>query len=226
MKTVNSVLHELKRHHRPLIIILFTAVGLLFSPIQAYAVNADIWISADDRFDLYAGTGAATTSFIGGFAGWSVPNNYTPNVPYGDYLYVVAADIGAAVWGVGGYLSEDGGSNYTPIAVGTGWEAAHVGYSLPWPNQATVDSWITTANSNNDWVLPAPSSASPGFGLPTDYGSVTRPALGSIWAPTSVGTPFSTVLLRRRLVPEPASIVVLLIGLTIAMPWCASRRQR
>jgi hypothetical protein len=226
MKTVNSVLHGLNRHDPALIVILFTAVGLLLSPIQTYAVNVDIWISADDRFDLYSGTGAATTSFVGGFAGWSVPNNYTPNVPYGDYLYVVAADIGAAVWGVGGYLSEDGGANYTPIVVGTGWEAALVGFNQPWPAQATVDSWIATANSNNDWVLPVPSSASPGFGLPTDYGSVTRPALGSIWEPTGVAQPFSTVLLRRRVVPEPASAVVLMIGLGVAMLWLPARAGR
>jgi hypothetical protein len=216
MSSIQGIV-KVQRCRLPLIVVLLAATFCM-GLTQAHAVNVDIWISADDRFDLYSGTSAATTSFVGGFAGWSVPNNYTPIVPYGDYLYVVAADIGAAVWGVGGYLSVDGGSSYSPIITGTGWEAALVaGSSLPWPSQATVDSWIATANSDNDWVPAAAASASPGFGLPTTYGSVTRPALGSIWEPTAVATPFTTVLLRRSLVPEPASMFLLLVAMGIAL---------
>jgi hypothetical protein len=219
MRTAHGLPRGQRRRGLPALAILIASVGLLLSPVHAYAVNVDIWLSADDRYDLYTGTSGGTTSFVGGVAGWSIATNYNVAVPAGNYLYSVAADIGAAVWGLGGYLSLDGGANYAAILPASGWEVALIGYSQSWPNQATVDSWIVTANSNNDWVPVVSASASPGFGLPANYGSVTRPALGSVWELSSVSQPFSTVVFRYHVVPEPASLVALMIGFGILTLW-------
>jgi hypothetical protein len=219
MRAVNTLRARPQRRGLPSIAILIAAVGLLLSPNHAYAANIDIWMSTDDRFDLYTGTGGGTSSFVGGQFDWTTPGHYSFALPNCNYLYTVGADVFGLVWGLGGYLSLDGGANYNPILPGSGWEVAFIGNSVPWPNQSTVDSWIVTANSNNDWVPIVPGSAFPGFGMPTNYGSVTRPALASVWHPSALSQAFSTVLFRYHVVPEPASEVVLMIGLGIVALW-------
>ena len=225
MRAAKSLCEGRACRDMPRIAILIAVVVLCLSPIHGYGANVDIWISADDRFDLYTGTGSGTISFVGGQVGWTSVGHYNFAPPYGN-LYVVGADTAGVVWGLGGYLSLDGGANYNPILPGAGWEVAFIGYNVAWPNQSTVDSWIAAANNNGDWVPVVTGTATPGAGLPSNYGSPSRPALVSNWHPSALSQPFATVLFRYPVVPEPASMVALMIGLAIVVPWRRNERHR
>lgn len=197
---------------------LLTALTLSLSTL--HAVSLDIWMSADDQYQLYVGdpTGSSLT-FVGGTLGWSIATNYTYlTASSTDYIYVVARDIASAVWGLGGYVKVGSGP-YVPILPGNGWEAVWIGHYPPpndyyMPNTATVSGWIANANANNLWApAVAGTAVMPGGGLPLSYGSL--PALGSIWQDipgSRFQQPYDMVLFRYA-VPEPASLVALGTGL-------------
>lgn len=176
-------------------------------------------MSADDEFALYHGPANPTPgslTFVGTFLGWTTANNYTFAANVGDYLYVIAQDLRGVRWGLGGYVSVNSGP-FVPITIGQGWEAVRVGNNggtlLSLPNQATVESLITTANTNSTWAPAVSGTATPGVGLPNFYGSL--PAQQSIWQnnPNGVQQDYDIILFRYQIVPEPVSMMVLGAGL-------------
>lgn len=192
---------------------LLTALTLSLSALHAQPVAVDVWMSADDQYDLYVGDALGSPlTYIGGFLGWGTATNYTFTAGPTDYLYVVARDIAAVVWGLGGYVKIGSGPS-VPILPSTGWDAVWIGNSLSMPTQATVSGWIANANTNSLWAPAVSGTAVPGSGLPNLYGSL--PALGSIWQNipgTRDQQPYDMILFRYP-VPEPASLLALGVGL-------------
>jgi hypothetical protein len=196
---------------------LLTALTLSLSALHA-TVTVQVWMSADDQFDLYVGDATASTlTYIGGHLGWGTANFYSFTANPTDYLYVVARDIQAVVWGLGGYVKIGTGPNVA-ILPGNNWDAVWIG-NYPWPNNyympnlPTVQTWIANANANNLWAPAVSGNASPGNGLPWSYGP--HPALGCIWQNipgTQFQQPYDMILFRYA-VPEPASLLALGAGL-------------
>lgn len=171
-------------------------------------VNVAAWLSADNRYDLYVGTGTGTTNMIGGVADWTRADLWNLQVSTG-FIYVASSDV-SAPYGLGGYLSIDGGE-FMALLPGSGWESYAVPGSVNHPSQAFVDSYITDANAGNLWAPVSAGTAVPGFGLPQFYGSL--PAQGCIWDPRSQGG--STVIFRYPLVPAPGAALPLAGGLLV-----------
>ncbi|MFZ2873421.1 MAG: hypothetical protein WAZ94_02945 [Phycisphaerales bacterium] len=165
-------------------------------------VSVAAWLSADNRYDLYVGTGTGTTSMIGGVNDWSRADLYSMQVSTG-FIYVAASDFGAP-YGLGGYLSIDGGE-FLALLPGSGWESYLVPGAANQPSQAFVDSYISDANAGGLWAPVAAGTAVQGFGLPQAYGSL--PVQGCIWDPRSQGN--STVIFRYSLVPSPGAALPL-----------------
>jgi hypothetical protein len=200
---------------------LLTALTLSLSALHA-TVSVQVWMSADDQFDLYVGDATASTlTYIGGHLGWGTPNYFSFSANPTDYLYVVARDIAAVVWGLGGYVKIGTGPT-VPILAGNNWDAVWIGNYPPpndyyMPNLPTVQTWIANANSNNLWVPAVSGTATPGTGLPPFYDPPTNslPALGCIWQniPGSREQQPYDMILFRYAVPEPASLLALGAGL-------------
>jgi hypothetical protein len=196
---------------------LLIALTLSLSSLHA-VVNVDVWMSADNVYHLYVGDASGSSlTYIGGYMGWWIATNYTFSVGSTDYLYVVARDISGVVWGLGGYVKVGNGP-YVPILAGNGWDAVWIGNYPPpnnyyMPNSATVSSWIANANTNSLWSPAVPGTATPGTGLPLNYGSL--PALGCIWQniPGTREQKEYDMILFRYAVPEPASLLALGAGL-------------
>jgi hypothetical protein len=56
---------------------LLTALTLSLSALHA-SVPVQVWMSADDQFDLYVGDASgATLTYIGGYLGWGAPNYFS-----------------------------------------------------------------------------------------------------------------------------------------------------
>ena len=200
---------------------LLTALTLSLSALYA-SVPVQVWMSADDQFDLYVGDASGSTlTYIGGHLGWGTPNYFSFSAGSTDYLYVVARDIAAVVWGLGGYVKIGTGPTM-PILVGNNWDAAWIGHYPPpnnyyMPNLPTVQSWIANANANSLWAPAVSGNATPGTGLPLFYDppANTLPALGCIWQNipgTRFQQPYDMILFRYA-VPEPASLFALGAGL-------------
>lgn len=183
-------------------IALFVGMACVAQAANA-VVNVDVWMSCDNQFELYTGTALSTTgSVIGGVNNWAAATNYVFGTNPGDYLYVVGADYGA-VFGLGGYVSIDGGTTYTAILAGNGWESVRIGPATAWPAQPLIDTWISNATLGGLWTPSVAGTGVVGFGLPATYGPM--PALGCIWdAQADVN---DMVLFRYRVVPSPITAV-------------------
>lgn len=189
------------------------ALTLGFSTLQAQPVSVEVWMSADDQFDLYYGPSAGSPlTHIGGFLGWGTANYYSFTAPLNNYLYVVARDIPGGRWGLGGYVRMAGGP-WVAITPGTGWEAVWIGTGLSMPDASTVSGWIASANASSAWLPAVAGNATPGVGLPNNYGGMTPQT--PIWQNRPDGTqgPQDMILFRYKVVPEPASMAVLGAGL-------------
>ena len=205
-------------------------IGLTLSLSALYAsVPVQLWISADDRLDLYVGDASGSTlSYIGSTAGWTSILNTSFSANLTDYLYVVARDTFAVVWGFGGYVQIGSGSP-TPILVGSGWDAVWID-NLPPPNNldmpslSAVQGLIANANTNNLWAAAVGGTASAGFGIPLFYDPPSNlPGLGCIWqdGPSGTQQAYDRILFRYA-VPEPAS----LLALGACLAGLALRRRR
>jgi len=208
---------------------LLIVLALSLSALYA-SVSVQVWISADDRLDLYVGDASGSTlSYIGSTAGWTSILNTSFSANLTDYLYVVARDTFAVVWGFGGYVQIGSGSP-TPILVGSGWDAVWID-NLPPPNNqdmpslSAVQGLIANANANNLWAAAVSGTASPGVGIPNFYDPPSNllPGLGCIWqvGPSGTQQAYDRILFRYA-VPEPAS----LLALGACLAGLALRRRR
>ena len=198
---------------------LLIAFTLSLSALHA-SIPVQVWVSADDRLDLYVGNASGSTlSYIGSTTlGWTEILNTSFSANPTDYLYVVARDTFAGAWGFGGYVQIGSGSP-TPILVGSGWDAVWVGTSQPndqnMPPLASVQGFIANANANNLWAPAVSGTAVPGIGIPNFYDPPSNlPGLGCIWqnGPSGMQQAYDTILFRYA-VPEPASLLALGAGL-------------
>jgi hypothetical protein len=198
---------------------LLIAFTLSLSALYA-SVPVQVWISADDRLDLYVGDASGSTlSYIGSTAGWTSILNTSFSASLTDYLYVVARDTHGGRWGFGGYVQIGSGAP-TPIQVGSGWDAVWID-NLPPPNNLTmptlsaVQGLIANANANNLWAPAVSGTAVPGIGIPNFYDPPSNlPGLGCIWQNGHSGMQqaYDRILFRYA-VPEPASLLALGAGL-------------
>lgn len=217
------------------VVLVVAGLGAFVMLAAANPVNFQMYVSADDDFDLYVGNAAGATTLISSHSGgWATPYSYSLTLQVNDYIYIPAMDIAAAVWGLGGYTSTNGGTTWTPILVSSpNWEVVYVdspGQGADINNLvmdlATLNGVIANANANNLWVAPVSGTASAGFGLPNFYNPPTSlPAQGCIWTNlpgTREQSAYMRVVFRYKVVPEPASLMALGAGLA-CLAW---RRRR
>ena len=208
--------------------VVLVAAGLGASVMTASAspVNFQMYVSADDDFDLYLGNATSATSLIANpNGGWNTPYFYSQTLQVNDYIYIPAMDIAALVWGLGGYTSTNGGATWTPIlASSPNWEVVYVDspgqggdINNPVMDLATLNTVIANANANNLWTTPVSGTAVAGYGLPNFYNPPSSlPAQGCIWTNlpgTSQQRAYMRVVFRYKVVPEPASLMALAVGL-------------
>ncbi|MCL6536497.1 MAG: PEP-CTERM sorting domain-containing protein [Armatimonadetes bacterium] len=208
------------------LVLIASGLGASVMTTSAQPVNFQMYVSADDDFDLYVGNATSASSLIANHnGGWTTPYFYSLTLQVNDYIYLPAMDIQAVVWGLGGYTSTDGGNTWTPILPNSSnWQVVYVdspgqggNINNPVMDLATLNTVIASANGNNLWITPVAGTASAGFGLPNFYSPpASLPALGCIWTniPGSLTQlPHMRVVFRYKVVPEPASMLALGAGL-------------
>ncbi len=136
------------------------------SPVQAQE-NWDMYMTVDNRFDIYFGTSTTTTAAPGGGTNWNI-EYYYPAVGQlsTDYLYVATASDHQTAQGFIGTFT----NTTTATTINTGnavWEvfpagayaATNSNWPNPWPastmpTQTEVNTAIAYAEANGLWVTP------------------------------------------------------------------------
>ncbi|GIV04824.1 MAG: hypothetical protein KatS3mg016_0399 [Fimbriimonadales bacterium] len=148
--------------------LIVSGLGVSARLASASPVNFQMYVSADDDFDLYTGNAAGASTLVANHnGGWTTPYFYSLTLQVNDYIYIPAMDLAAGRWGLGGYTSTDGGATWTPILPNSpNWEVVYVdspGFggspNNPVMNLATLNAVIANANANNLWVAPVAGTA-------------------------------------------------------------------
>ncbi|MCS7227130.1 MAG: PEP-CTERM sorting domain-containing protein [Gloeomargarita sp. SKYB31] len=216
-----------------LVIASLWAVALLAS-LSAQNVTVTVTIFSDNGYALFytdpASGNLVRAGFRGGYdqSAWRIPDTHTFSAPLNSYLYVIAHDQGIAAF-MAAKVVFPNTTVYT--GVGDDWEVNEL-YRTdlsssfnefqdtdPVCQPATVLDWLAQSNS---WVQPAVGAE---VGNATNdqrqaENDLFRPAR-YIWAPPGGGdywdftgyTDAGTALFRLKVVPEPASWLVLGVGL-------------
>ncbi len=190
------------------------AAGACIASAAQAQVNVQGFISGDNQFDAFTGTASGTVTHLAGANDWNQVQSFSTVFSSSGYIYVAVSDYGA-VFGLGGYISTNGGASFDAILPGMGWESYNAGPNdFVHPDQNAINAFIAAANAGGSgggsgWVPATDGTATISFGLPPDYNGM--PALGCIWDPRADVN--ETVIFRLLIVPAPHSAAPLVAGM-------------
>lgn len=177
------------------------AAGLSVS--AAHADNWEMYITVDNYFDVYFGTGVTTTGSVVG-SGTSWPTEYfftATSTPGTSYVYIVTSSDQAVAQGLiadfrnltTNQVALSGDNNWAVFPAGA-YAATNPFWPAPWPpgllaTQAQVDVAINYATNNGLWVTPTgapgydndPSTPTAPFAYPWVYYPNIDPSAQWVW---------------------------------------------
>lgn len=190
----------------------------LAAGLSVSAANADNWemyITVDNYFDLYFGTGVSTSgAAIGGGNSWSTEYFFTAvSSPLTSFVYIVTSSDQAVAQGLIADFRNlttsqnalSGDSNWAVFPAGA-YAATNPFSPGAWPpntlaTQSQVDFAINYATNNGLWVTPTgapgydndPSTPTAPFVYPWVYYSNIDPSAQWVWYDSGSGTGVPTI---------------------------------
>lgn len=77
------------------LVLIASGLGASVMMTSAQPVNFQMYVSADDDFDLFVGNATSASSLIANHnGGWTAPYFYSLTLQVNDYIYLPAMDIG------------------------------------------------------------------------------------------------------------------------------------